>query len=412
MTKGMVDDRILRIAFLTPEYVSEPKFDGGLANYIYRVSKALREAGHVAEVFVTADRDETIHHEGVAVHRCAPSRALVRVHRLQRRIFRRPWFGHMDFLLAAQALARRFREIHDVARFDLVEASNFKGTALLLRGRGRPPMVTRISFRSHLWDSATGRRPDLDARLRYWIEDRSMLRSDAIYGPCRRIAQIASRELGRSVRVIHPPLFRSVVDSEEDESLWRSSLDRVRYVLFFGRICRVKGADVLAEAMRPILEKTAGLRLVMVGRSENDAILDEVHEALGEQVCKFLHLPRQPHATLFPIVRNAELVALPSRVDNFPNVCIEAMLQGQLVIGTKDTGFEDLISDGDNGLLVDPGDPVDLGLAIERALAMQPSEKERMRNRASQTVVAMEPRVAAVELLGFYKEVIRSNRRH
>ena len=33
----------LRIAFATPEYVTEDHFDGGLANYLNRVSKKLAD---------------------------------------------------------------------------------------------------------------------------------------------------------------------------------------------------------------------------------------------------------------------------------------------------------------------------------------------------------------------------------
>jgi glycosyl transferase family 4 len=60
----------LRIAFATPEYVTEEYFDGGLANYIHRVAKALAGMGHDIHVLTLSEIDEAeFEHEGVTVHR-------------------------------------------------------------------------------------------------------------------------------------------------------------------------------------------------------------------------------------------------------------------------------------------------------------------------------------------------------
>ena len=36
----------MRIAFITPEFVTNEYFSGGLANYVHRVTRALAEMGH------------------------------------------------------------------------------------------------------------------------------------------------------------------------------------------------------------------------------------------------------------------------------------------------------------------------------------------------------------------------------
>jgi glycosyltransferase involved in cell wall biosynthesis len=392
----------MRIAFLTPEYVTEAKFDGGLANYIYRVVRLLREAGHEPEVFVAASIDETIRHEGCLVHRCAPSKVLTRLHRVQRRLARRPWFSYMDVMITAKSLARAFAIQHKARPYDLVEASNFRATGLFLRGPSRPALVTRISYRADLLDRASGSKGSIDRWLRCWLEDLSTRRSDGVYGPCTRIADVVARHLHKPVSVIHPPVFRSVDAEHEDESIWAERLKGHRYVLFFGRICKVKGADVLARAMQPILESDPLLNLAMVGRPETDADLEDIRRVIGACGDRFIHIERQPHSRLFPLIRNAELVALPSRVDNFPNACIEAMLQRQIVIGTTDTGFADLITHGFNGLLARPDDEGDLRKVISHALNLSPDESQRMRDAALSTVLAMDPRGAIEKLLAFY----------
>ena len=46
----------MRIAFITPEFVTNEYFSGGLANYVHRVSRVLVEMGHEVHVITLAER--------------------------------------------------------------------------------------------------------------------------------------------------------------------------------------------------------------------------------------------------------------------------------------------------------------------------------------------------------------------
>ena len=54
---------------MTVEFVTEPTFDGGLANYLYKVGRSLLQLGHRPVVIVPAKADETLVHDGIEVHR-------------------------------------------------------------------------------------------------------------------------------------------------------------------------------------------------------------------------------------------------------------------------------------------------------------------------------------------------------
>src|SRR5258705_10472567 len=70
----------LRIAFATPEYVSEEYFDGGLANYIHRVAKALAGMDHDIHVLTLSKIDDAgFEHEGGTVHRMTGSKWCPRI---------------------------------------------------------------------------------------------------------------------------------------------------------------------------------------------------------------------------------------------------------------------------------------------------------------------------------------------
>lgn len=46
----------MRIAFITPEFVTNAYFSGRLANYVHRVSRVLAEMGHDVHVIILAER--------------------------------------------------------------------------------------------------------------------------------------------------------------------------------------------------------------------------------------------------------------------------------------------------------------------------------------------------------------------
>ena len=68
----------------------------------------------------------------------------------------------------------------------------------------------------------------------------------------------------------------------------------------------------------------------------------------------------------------AELLALPTREEGFPNTVIEAMALGVPVVATPVDGIPEVITDGETGLLVPPGDPEALAAALARLLGDPP----------------------------------------
>ena len=48
----------MKIAFLTPEFVTEYGFGGGLGNYLNRFTKELVKRGHQVEIFVSSQKPE------------------------------------------------------------------------------------------------------------------------------------------------------------------------------------------------------------------------------------------------------------------------------------------------------------------------------------------------------------------
>jgi glycosyltransferase involved in cell wall biosynthesis len=76
---------------------------------------------------------------------------------------------------------------------------------------------------------------------------------------------------------------------------------------------------------------------------------------------------------------------LPSTSESFSNSLMEAMASGCCAIASRVGGNVELIEDGQNGLLFDPGRADQLGSCLVRA-ARDPDLRRRLAERGSQTI--------------------------
>ena len=61
--------------------------------------------------------------------------------------------------------------------------------------------------------------------------------------------------------------------------------------------------------------------------------------------------------TLADVVVIPSIVLAEGRTEGMPVACLEAMAAGRPVIASRVGGLPEIIADGENGLLVEPGDP-------------------------------------------------------
>ena len=125
--------------------------------------------------------------------------------------------------------------------------------------------------------------------------------------------------------------------------------------LYLGRIEDAKGIDMLLEALAAAHRRGATWRLVCGGVGEIEA---------AQRLCRELGLPDT--AVRFvgwadgdqkrQLLRDCDLLVLPSRIENMPVVVLEAFAFGKPVIATAVGGIPDLVSDGVDGFLVASGD--------------------------------------------------------
>ena len=396
----------MRVAFLTTEYPTEHLFAGGLASYVGRTAKALIQEGHDVEVFTLSHTQESIWDGRVLVHRVATSGSLSKRVSRARYIWR--YQGYAQLLDAGWKLAMSLRKRHKELPFDIVQASNSRACGLVAAFMKIAPLITRLSTYEPLWREAY-RKPLTSRQIqRERAEVLQMRWSRAVYAPSRLLADIVLRKEGLCVNVIEPPFQLEDALTERCASV--EMVERDSYGLFFGTIGLLKGCARLVKVLPELLERNQCMRFVFLGRIFNTENGQRFDSHIREALCKYgnrvvvLAEQRLPH--VLRIVANARFVVLPSKVDNFPNTCIEAMALERVVIGTHGASFDQLIEDGVNGFLVSQKNDEELSACIESLWNMRAEKRRRIGLLASNSIARLKPTDAISKLMLFYEEAI------
>lgn len=130
-----------------------------------------------------------------------------------------------------------------------------------------------------------------------------------------------------------------------------------------GRLTAEKGVSVLLTAMKEVLVRVPGARLVIAGDGPERAALEQQARDLGiADAVDFLGM----RTDLPRVLATLDVFVLPSLYEGFGLVLLEAMAVGTPVIATRVGGVPEVVEDGVTGLLVPPADPGKLAKAILR----------------------------------------------
>jgi glycosyltransferase involved in cell wall biosynthesis len=91
-------------------------------------------------------------------------------------------------------------------------------------------------------------------------------------------------------------------------------------------------------------------------------------------------------AELMQALAQVSVAVVPSRWENFPFTCIEAMSTGLPVLASPNGGMAEMIVDNQSGWIATDGSAAGLAAALERVLATPPAQRAAMGTQAAQTI--------------------------
>ncbi|MCK4385030.1 MAG: glycosyltransferase family 4 protein [candidate division Zixibacteria bacterium] len=136
-------------------------------------------------------------------------------------------------------------------------------------------------------------------------------------------------------------------------------------ILYVGKFTERKRVDLLISAFKQVKKRLPKSELWLVGEGEEEAKLKK----LSQETKDVFFEGHKQYGELLPYYLNSDLFVLPTLKDVWGLVVNEAMMCGLPVICSKYAGCsQDLIKEGENGLIVDPENSKELSAAMSQLL--------------------------------------------
>ena len=384
-------DRSLRIAFLTPEFITDYPNLGGLGQYVERMARAVVNCGHEAEIFTVGRGDAAVSmHDGIRVETVARThnRAIGLLTRFLPPKTRGYTIASLRRLAGAGELAKALERRQGEQPFDIVQSSDYGFAGLFVRHASGRRHIVRCSWAPDLYLELDGRH-GLNEHVTAWLERRCIRKADRAYAPSESLGRYFRERHGLAVSVVRPPIQEIATPAAPTVPV------PDRYLVHFGRLSPRKGSRALAEALPDVWKEAPDFRMVWVGGELWPGEVERYRALWNRGEDRVTWIDAVPRGQLHAIVARAEASVLPSLADNLPNTAIESLLVGTPVIAFDGASLDEIVDDG-CGELVAMGDRRALSEALLRAW-----RRERSPIRRPALFAEMEPRRAVENLLAF-----------
>lgn len=283
--------------------------------------------------------------------------------------------GSFDVALLRQIVSLIRRHNVELVHAHLFDAAVYAGVAAAWCG---VPCVTTLHGQVDVSRRGLAQRVKASA-LRYGskavVAVSNSLRDDL--QPALRIPAKRFHVVYNGVEQLHSDLpDRTIQTGRQDE-------EQVFRLIAVGNIRPAKDYPNLLRAVHHLVQRGVAVHLDIVGQPDGQGLFESL-QALVQELgipthVKFHGFVANPRVLL----EQAQAFVLASSQEGFSLATIEAMLAGTPVVATRSGGPEEIIDDGETGLLVPVNDSTALAEAVER-LAENPERTKQMVEAASQ----------------------------
>jgi len=346
----------MRIAMLAAEY--PPKW-GGTATIAYYLSNALAEHKHEIHVITRQEKGKTPNVKNVYVH---PVKWL-----------------HAPLFFTLSYAKNAISKLNELGDFDVVHAY-FPLMSIKEKGfeKIKPPLISDMlgswkGERNYIKNERFSSMDINDFAIRYLsqlfekYERLALMKSDIII----TLTDFCLKELNeygvkRNMLVVpggvDTNMFRPINCAEEIKSRYDLSKDD-NLILYAGRLVARKGLGDLLVALSRVVKKKKNTKIILVGRGGLKNHLQKIALRLGISN-NIIFTGQIPIDELIRHYAGADVFVLPSYYEGQGLVLLESMACGTPVIATRVGGIPEVVTDGENGLLVEPRKPEHLADAI------------------------------------------------
>lgn len=392
----------MHIAYVTPEFVTENK-GGGLATYLANIARIMVNHGHQVTIVTLSEQndDAIVWSEGVVIERVRKPQGNLLV--------------PIRVLMQSWETNKRINQVNKKQAIDFIQYASFEAIGYF-HSRNIPSAVRISSDCVSLREYKVYDYCEKDIRCGYltdWLEYHAEKKIGNIFGPSYATANLVSERIHRSISIIESPFY--LKKTEYDNSLYNEKLKGKKYYLSHSSMSCLKGTHVIAQVIRKICERDKDAYFVFAGNDhgifyrngKTESAKDHILRLAGDRADHVIFLGTLDRKQLYPIVEHAFACLMPSRIDNMPNTCIEAMAMGKIVIGTNGASYEQLIEDGVSGYLIGIDNPEELIEAVYKVNGLSEEEMRKMEKAAQKVTKRFEPEETYQRVIRYYEDIIK-----
>lgn len=353
---------------------------GGIGTYVATIARLLAAAGDTVHVIgeqhpAVPDERTTLHDGRLVIHRVptqSPDSAAVQARTIS------PLAWAWNATLRAEQLVER-------EGIDVIEAQEWEAPLLffLLRralGAGpawQPPLITHLHSPSEsVW--AHNEWPLDEPYLHHVARAESVViqSADALLSPSAFLADevAAQRDAGRAMVIPYPIASPPPVSAPRPADA---------PVVFVGRLEPRKGVHEFLDAVIDVMRTDTSFRVELIGadvrQPDGASNLDRLQRRVpAERRGRIRFTGALPRKQVLHRLASARFAVVPSRWENFPNTCLEAMAAGTPVLVSPNGGMREVVEDGASGWIAPGVDAVGLAEALRRGLAAPPEALDAM----------------------------------
>ena len=389
------------------EYPPAPYPAGGIGAYTRHIAHLLANAGETVHVLAqrweSAPQPLVVSHAGhLTVHRISieepvwPAQAGSEEHALLRALAQ----SNCPAQVFAWQVARYAERLIEQVSIDVVEAPEWEAPLYYLqlrRGLGlgpqrQPPIIVHLHspsamiFEHNDWDKTL-----VDYLPLTQLEEFTIRAADSLICPSSYLARGVTQRFGLSpacVTVLRYPMGETPLLPRTSQALARDAICYVgRLELRKGVVEWVDAAVKVAATNQRVSFHFFGSDTSLDGGSSGESVLAHLKRRIPRALRRrFYFHGAQSREQLSLHLVEFSMAVVPSRWENLPYTCIEAMATGLPVLVSPHGGMAELIVDGESGWVAREGSPAGLAEALTRALAATPTERAVMGARASHAV--------------------------
>ena len=339
----------MKIALICPAFLPASQF-GGILFLFYDLARESSNSGHDVTVFTTdLDFANNLH---------TFNKHLPRIEKIHNFKINRTsiWFSFGLFFVNPKIYSQISKNNPDIIH--TIGIRSFQSfIAAIISKKKNIPLI--ISDQGGLSTHPSLKNEPLLKRLLYKLQT-PMIRYIANQASKVIVAneyekEIFSEFVDKSrIGIVRNGINLEILDSKETDFMKKHGI-KEPFILFLGRFTKVKGIDVLLHAIKIVKKERVSLKTKFVIMGVDFGFQDEMFDMINKNPSR---------DDVITAYKKSKFLVLPSRWELSPLTPLEGFAFKKPVISTNVHGIPYTISNGKNGILVEPDDPLSLSNAI------------------------------------------------